>query len=182
MQYRHCRATERKPRRVSALKGINIVQAAIGGWHCLAVDDQNQAYAWGGNEYSQCGVDSAPGTRDIVHPQPCLPGVRVVQVSAGGMHSCALTDSGEVGSLQPPQHGLLPVIAVDIQALQDVAIPTPDFSPSPSMLLYVDKVCGVWLMPRIVLLPALTEKACSHISGHPALRLAGSRAVPCLFI
>lgn len=22
-------------------------QAAIGGWHCLAVDDQGQAYAWG---------------------------------------------------------------------------------------------------------------------------------------
>lgn len=22
-------------------------QAAIGGWHCLAVDDQGRAYAWG---------------------------------------------------------------------------------------------------------------------------------------
>lgn len=22
-------------------------QAAIGGWHCLAVDDQGHAYAWG---------------------------------------------------------------------------------------------------------------------------------------
>lgn len=23
------------------------LQAAIGGWHCLAVDDQGRAYAWG---------------------------------------------------------------------------------------------------------------------------------------
>lgn len=24
-----------------------VFQAAIGGWHCLAVDDQGRAYAWG---------------------------------------------------------------------------------------------------------------------------------------
>lgn len=24
-----------------------LFQAAIGGWHCLAVDDQGRAYAWG---------------------------------------------------------------------------------------------------------------------------------------
>ena len=37
------RATERKPRYVSELRGVRIVQAAIGGWHCLAVDDRGQA-------------------------------------------------------------------------------------------------------------------------------------------
>jgi hypothetical protein len=31
-------------------------QAAIGGWHCLALDDDGQTYAWGGNEYNQCGL------------------------------------------------------------------------------------------------------------------------------
>ena len=34
--------------------------------------------------------------RDVVEPTPCVPGLRVKQVSAGGMHSCVLTDSGEV--------------------------------------------------------------------------------------
>lgn len=24
-----------------------LIQAAIGGWHCLAVDDEGRAYAWG---------------------------------------------------------------------------------------------------------------------------------------
>jgi alpha-tubulin suppressor-like RCC1 family protein len=50
------RDTERKPRRVSGLKGVKIEQAAIGGWHCLAVSAEGQAFSWGGNEYGQCGL------------------------------------------------------------------------------------------------------------------------------
>lgn len=88
-----CRGNEKKPRRIAALKGVNIVQAACGGWHCLAVSNTGQAYAWGGNEYGQCGV--AEGKRDVPQPSPCLPQHKVVQVAAGGMHTCALTDSGQ---------------------------------------------------------------------------------------
>lgn len=55
---RSCRNTERKPRRIAALKGVRIAQAAIGGWHCLAVSAEGQVYAWGGNEYGQCGLTS----------------------------------------------------------------------------------------------------------------------------
>lgn len=29
------------------INGSYWFQAAIGGWHCLAVDDQGRAYAWG---------------------------------------------------------------------------------------------------------------------------------------
>lgn len=36
------------------------------------------------------------GVRDVVDPTPCVPGLRVTQVAAGGMHSCVLTDAGEV--------------------------------------------------------------------------------------
>mmetsp|Transcript_5358 Transcript_5358/g.15331 ORF Transcript_5358/g.15331 Transcript_5358/m.15331 type:complete len:664 (+) Transcript_5358:598-2589(+) len=93
------RATERKPRYVSELRGVRIVQAAIGGWHCLAVDDQGQAYAFGGNEYAQA---TGEGGHDVVTPQPCLPHLRVTQVAAGGMHSVALTDSGEVWTWGEP--------------------------------------------------------------------------------
>lgn len=91
-----CRGNEKKPRRIAALKGVNIVQAACGGWHCLAVSNTGQAYAWGGNEYGQCGV--AQGKRDVPEPAPCLSQHKVVQVAAGGMHTCALTDSGQVKS------------------------------------------------------------------------------------
>lgn len=88
-----CRGNEKKPRRIAALKGVNIVQAACGGWHCLAVSHTGQAYAWGGNEYGQCGV--AQGKRDVPEPSPCLSEHKVVQVAAGGMHTCALTESGQ---------------------------------------------------------------------------------------
>ncbi|KAK9819733.1 hypothetical protein WJX72_001724 [[Myrmecia] bisecta] len=88
------RGTERKPRRVAALKGVNILQTSIGGWHCLAVDDKGQAYAWGGNEYGQCGLDLPK--RDLVVPTPCMSHLRIRQVAAGGMHSCALTETGKV--------------------------------------------------------------------------------------
>ena len=37
-----CRAVERKPKRVTALEHVRIVQVAIGGWHCLALDDNGQ--------------------------------------------------------------------------------------------------------------------------------------------
>lgn len=37
--------------------------------------------------------------RDVVEPTPCVPGLRVTQVAAGGMHSCVLTDAGEVRGL-----------------------------------------------------------------------------------
>ncbi|GAB4832256.1 hypothetical protein Ancab_006271 [Ancistrocladus abbreviatus] len=38
--------TENVPSRVKEMANVNIVQAAIGGWHCLAVDDPGCAYAW----------------------------------------------------------------------------------------------------------------------------------------
>ena len=58
-----------------------------------------QAFAWGGNEYGQCGVELPD--RDVMVPTRCVSHLRVVQVAAGGMHSCVLTDAGEVQA--PPQ-------------------------------------------------------------------------------
>ena len=41
------------PQHVLGLENARIVQVALGGWHCLALDDAGQLYAWGGNEYGQ---------------------------------------------------------------------------------------------------------------------------------
>ncbi|KAL2531582.1 Regulator of chromosome condensation (RCC1) family protein [Abeliophyllum distichum] len=101
--------TENIPSQVKALANVKIVQAAIGGWHCLAVDDQGQAYAWGGNEYGQCGEESErkadtgkPVRRDIVIPQRCVPKLSVRQVAAGGTHSVVLTREGHVWTWGQP--------------------------------------------------------------------------------
>ncbi|RYR32746.1 hypothetical protein Ahy_A10g047275 isoform B [Arachis hypogaea] len=101
--------TENIPSQVKALANVKIVQAAIGGWHCLAVDDQGRAYAWGGNEYGQCGEEperkddtGRPLRRDIVIPQRCAHKLVVRQVAAGGTHSVVLTREGHVWTWGQP--------------------------------------------------------------------------------
>ncbi|MQM07717.1 hypothetical protein Taro_040559 [Colocasia esculenta] len=101
--------TENVPSLVKALANVNIIQAAIGGWHCLAVDDQGHAYAWGGNEYGQCGEEPERKDehgrvlrRDIVIPQRCAHKLSVRQVAAGGTHSVVLTNEGHVWTWGQP--------------------------------------------------------------------------------
>ena len=83
-----------KPSRVVGLQGVHVVQVALGGWHALALDRDGGCWAWGGNEYNQC--DALGVGRDISTPARALTNVRAVQVAAGGMHSVALSESGEV--------------------------------------------------------------------------------------
>ncbi|CAM6090961.1 unnamed protein product [Calypogeia fissa] len=121
---------EYAPSEVKALSGTRIVQAAIGGWHCLAVDETGRAYAWGGNEYGQCaeeaeGRDGKKLKRDIPVPQRCAPRLRVKQVAAGGTHSVVLTQEGQVWSWgQPWPPGDIKQIAtpVRVQGLKDVRL------------------------------------------------------------
>ncbi|KAL3568274.1 hypothetical protein D5086_030925 [Populus alba] len=115
--------TENIPSQVKDLANVNIVQAAIGGWHCLAVDDQGRAYAWGGNEYGQCGEEperkddtGRPLRRDIVIPQCCASKLVVRQVAAGGTHSVVLTREGHVWSWgQPWPPGDIKQISVPVR-------------------------------------------------------------------
>ncbi|KAF5749914.1 ultraviolet-B receptor UVR8-like [Tripterygium wilfordii] len=124
--------TENIPSQVKALANVNIVQAAIGGWHCLAVDDQGRAYAWGGNEYGQCGEEperkddtGRPLKRDIVIPHRCAPKLVVRQVAAGGTHSVVLTREGHVwtwGQPWPPGDIKQISIPVRVQGLERVKL------------------------------------------------------------
>ncbi|XP_072992581.1 ultraviolet-B receptor UVR8-like [Typha latifolia] len=124
--------TESVPGFVKALADVKIVQAAIGGWHCLAVDDQGQAYAWGGNEYGQCGEEperkedgSKALRRDISIPQRCAPKLSVRQVAAGGTHSLVLTQDGNVwtwGQPWPPGDITQISTPVRVQGLERVRL------------------------------------------------------------
>ncbi|AQK52430.1 putative regulator of chromosome condensation (RCC1) family protein isoform X1 [Zea mays] len=124
--------TESSPGPVDALAGFKIVQAAIGGWHCLAVDDKGRAYAWGGNEYGQCGEEperKEDGTRalrrDIPIPQRCALKLKVRQVAAGGTHSVVLTQEGHVWTWgQPWPPGDIKQIStpVRVQGLEKVRV------------------------------------------------------------
>ncbi|XP_057522246.1 ultraviolet-B receptor UVR8-like isoform X1 [Amaranthus tricolor] len=123
--------TENIPSQVKALANVKIVQAAIGGWHCLAVDDQGCAYAWGGNEYGQCGEDPEKDDtgrllrRDIVIPQRCATLLTVRQVAAGGTHSVVLTRDGHVwtwGQPWPPGDIKQIFVPVRVQGLEKVRL------------------------------------------------------------
>ncbi|XP_078433388.1 ultraviolet-B receptor UVR8-like [Wolffia australiana] len=124
--------TESVPSLVEALSDVRIVQAAIGGWHCLAVDDQGRAYAWGGNEYGQCGEEpmwkdenTRSFRRDIPIPQRCAPRLAVRQVAAGGTHSVVLTSEGHVWTWgQPWPPGDIKQIStpVRVQGLEKVKL------------------------------------------------------------
>ncbi|ESQ49865.1 hypothetical protein EUTSA_v10020888mg [Eutrema salsugineum] len=123
--------TENVPSRVKALASVKITQAAIGGWHCLAVDDQGRAYAWGGNEYGQCGEEplkdemGRPVRRDIVIPKRCAPKLTVRQVAAGGTHSVVLTREGHVwtwGQPWPPGDIKQISVPVRVQGLENVRL------------------------------------------------------------
>ncbi|GIL50419.1 hypothetical protein Vafri_6548 [Volvox africanus] len=133
------RNQETKPKRIAALKGIRIVQVAIGGWHSLALSDRGVMFAWGGNEYGQCG-NVLPGQRDITEPMPVDlglgPNQRVKQISAGGMHSLALLEDGTVWqwgenwgdfSMRPvrtprPVPGAVSVAAISCGAFHNLAL------------------------------------------------------------
>ncbi|KAL5995732.1 hypothetical protein ACLOJK_025801 [Asimina triloba] len=143
--------TENFPTQVKALRHVKIIQAAIGGWHCLAVDDQGRAYAWGGNEYGQCGEEperkednSRALRRDIAIPQRCAPKLSVRQsvllafsvvlsfsgallfaafVAAGGTHSVVLTHEGHVWTWgQPWPPGLEKVRLIAVGAFHNLAL------------------------------------------------------------
>ena len=68
------RANERKPRRVAGLQGVAVEQVAIGGWHCLAVDAEGNAWSWGecrGTPQPQ--QPQSPAWRQGPKPPACPP-------------------------------------------------------------------------------------------------------------
>ncbi|KAF9663963.1 hypothetical protein SADUNF_Sadunf17G0106700 [Salix dunnii] len=114
--------TENFPSQVKALVNVNIVQAAIGGWHCLAVDDQGRAYAW---EPERKDDNGRPLRRDIVIPQRCASNLVVRQVAAGGTHSVVLTREGHVwtwGQPWPPGDIKQISVPVRVQGLERVRL------------------------------------------------------------
>ena len=116
------KATDASSNKEKETKQIVTDSFSLGGWHAVAVTDSNRAFAWGGNEYGQAGVDSS--ARDERHagihvsehvsvpsavafPRVAdLSGrtqkttqdlsVKVVQCACGGMNSFAVLENGSV--------------------------------------------------------------------------------------
>eukprot|EP00756_Hemistasia_phaeocysticola_P027324 Hpha_TRINITY_DN16111_c6_g2::TRINITY_DN16111_c6_g2_i8::g.5489::m.5489 len=59
------------------LGGVNVVQVAAGGFHSMALMEDQTVRAWGCNNEGQCTI-------------PDFDGLQVLQIAAGGNHSMAL--------------------------------------------------------------------------------------------
>lgn len=82
------------------LKNIRAIGA--GSYHSFAVSNDGKVYAWGLNQYGQCGIDRQGyvGEDGAVIASPgvveALSGYDVVAITGGEHHSVALTSSGEL--------------------------------------------------------------------------------------
>ncbi|KAL6520094.1 hypothetical protein OROHE_017237 [Orobanche hederae] len=92
------------PVRVQGLDSVKVI--AVGAFHNLALLDDGTVVAWGNNEYGQLGTgDTQPRSQPIAVQG--LSDLNLVDIAAGGWHSTALTDDGEVYGWGRGEHGRL---------------------------------------------------------------------------
>lgn len=87
--------------------GGMVLQVACGGKHSLALSQDGRTWGWGCNSHKQVGLDSAG--RLIERPRVIndLSSTRMVQLSAGGAHSAAVSADGACFTWGKNQNGQL---------------------------------------------------------------------------
>lgn len=85
-----------------------VIQVAAGYYHTIAITNDGEVYAWGRNDYAQCGL----GHKENV-PVPtrveALSEFSIISVKCGCYHSLFLSEDGLVFSAGRGQHGQLGV-------------------------------------------------------------------------
>jgi alpha-tubulin suppressor-like RCC1 family protein len=80
--------------------GGNVVQISLGGQHTCALLDDGNVRCWGQGEAGALGYGSTEDYGDQETPAAAgninMGGVRVLQIAAGGTHTCALLEGGTV--------------------------------------------------------------------------------------
>lgn len=88
-------ADSRQVAPISTLSGVPISSLSSGWGHTLALSEDGVVYSWGANKHGQCGLGH---NFNVLEPKEVtvLKDKGVIQVSAGGTHSVALTEDGHV--------------------------------------------------------------------------------------
>ena len=93
--------SEKTPKRLEALSGIQIKHISAGGWHSLALSEFGDVYSWGWNECGQLGITCVPPEVPLTvyvlpyivqFPDEC----DVVCIACGARHSVAVTSEPEI--------------------------------------------------------------------------------------
>ncbi|CAZ85804.1 unnamed protein product [Tuber melanosporum] len=103
---------------------------ATGSYHSFAITEDGKVWAWGLNQFGQCGIydPKHAGEDNTVVPVPTVvQGLiehKIVQISAGEHHSAAVTEDGELlvwGRLDGGQLGLDPETLPAEDVVRDVS-------------------------------------------------------------
>jgi len=89
------RETHSKPKAVAALSG-GVKSVAMGYTHSAAVANDGTVHTWGGNTHGQLGQGESESPLGLVPKQVAALAEAVVEVSAGGNHTVAITGDGSI--------------------------------------------------------------------------------------
>ncbi|KAJ3369221.1 hypothetical protein GGF31_005503 [Allomyces arbusculus] len=99
-----------KPKPVPDLKGVAVVDVAVGGLHNLALTADGKVYSWGCGDEGALGRPVAAGEENDIGEIPDSQTYDFVKLAAGGSISLGLTASGQVyawGTFRGEQAGKL---------------------------------------------------------------------------
>ncbi|RPB20741.1 RCC1/BLIP-II [Terfezia boudieri ATCC MYA-4762] len=108
----------------------NIKLIGAGSYHSFAVDNKGKVFAWGVNQYAQCGLydDEDSPTGGALIPTPTevksLANYDIVHITAGEHHSAAITKEGDLlmwGRIDANQLGLDRTIIDPANFVKDVS-------------------------------------------------------------
>lgn len=129
-----------------ALTKIRLIGA--GSYHSFAVNTSGETFAWGLNQFGQCGVDEGVEDGATITTPTIVEGLRgydIVWIGGGEHHSLALTRDGKVlswGRLDINQLGI-PLSQLPSTALPQ---PKPRYLPIPTLIpripLMIHAACG----------------------------------------
>ncbi|KDO35373.1 hypothetical protein SPRG_00222 [Saprolegnia parasitica CBS 223.65] len=86
------------PTMLDAFRGRQVVAVACGAMHTIALGGAHEVYAWGNNQYGQCGLVSGDTMIPIPQLVPDFVGRPVTAVACGAGHSVAILNDGRVFS------------------------------------------------------------------------------------
>eukprot|EP01125_Pyxidicula_operculata_P018804 TRINITY_DN6726_c0_g1_i2.p1 TRINITY_DN6726_c0_g1~~TRINITY_DN6726_c0_g1_i2.p1 ORF type:complete len:681 (-),score=117.31 TRINITY_DN6726_c0_g1_i2:93-2111(-) len=86
-----------------------IVSVACGALHCLLLDEDGRVYSFGKNTSGQLGLVKVQTRQSVSQPQllQTLEGEKIVLIGAGGLHSIAVSDKGNVFAWGSNKYGQL---------------------------------------------------------------------------
>lgn len=118
-----------------------IKDVACGKEHGLLLTATGSVLAWGGGSRGQLGHGDLESS-DVPSEVEALSGLRVVKIAAGGWHSAALTDEGDLYTWGWNKQGQLafPLLSDDIEGVS--VLPVPRAVELPEDVFVEDVSCG----------------------------------------